>query len=465
MEEKFRIEHDSMGEVQVPDWAYWGAQTQRAIENFAISGTRLPKPFIHALGLVKECAAEVNKELGLLSGPLADAIIKAAHEVYQGKWDEHFPLDVFQTGSGTSTNMNANEVIANRANELLGVPLGKKEPVHPNDHVNLGQSSNDVIPTAMHVSIRLESDKLIKEMYALQKSLQNKANEFKDIIKIGRTHLQDAVPMTLGQEFSGYATQIKHGIRRIENTFYFLEELPIGGTAIGTGLNAHPDFPELVVNEISKRTGIGFRCSENRFEALGSRDAVVEFMGALNTVSVSLMKIANDLRLLSSGPRTGLGEISLPPLQPGSSIMPGKVNPVILEAMIQVAGQVMGSVLSVTIGGQIGPLELNMMMPMIAYNALYSIEILRNAIRLLREKCIDGIRANRERCEMYIELSLALVTPLALKIGYDKASEVAYKAFKEGKTIREVVLELGLMDEEELNNVLDPRKMASPHKK
>jgi len=464
-EESYRIERDSMGEVRVPSWAYWGAQTQRAIENFPVSGTRLPKPFIHILGLVKECAAEANKELGLISGELADAIITAAHEVYMGKWDDHFPLDVFQTGSGTSTNMNANEVISNRANELLGSDLGSKKPVHPNDHVNLGQSSNDVIPTTMHVSIRLEAERLIREMNTLYESLQKKANEFKDVIKIGRTHLQDAVPMTLGQEFSGYATQVKHGIRRVENTFYFLEELAIGGTAIGTGLNAHPDFPELVVKKISERTGIGFRCSENRFEALGSRDAVVEFMGALNTVAVSLMKIANDLRLLSSGPRTGIGEISLPPLQPGSSIMPGKVNPVILEMVIQVAAQVMGANVAVTIGGQYGPLELNMMMPMIAFNALYSIEILKNSVKLLRERCIEGIKANEEQCERNVERSLALVTPLALKIGYDRASEVAYKAYKEGKTIREVVLEMGLLDEEELDKVLDPRRMAYPHDK
>ena len=462
MAQEYRIEKDSMGEVRVPAWAYWGAQTQRAVENFPISGLRLPRPMIRALGLIKRYAAEVNRDLGQIPADLAEAIIQAAEEVMEGKWDDHFPVDIFQTGSGTSSNMNANEVIANRANELLGQPLGTRHPVHPNDHVNRGQSSNDVIPTAIHIAVREQLEPLRAALQELHQALQTKAEEFKDIVKIGRTHLQDAVPMTLGQEFSGYATQIAHGLRRVDHTLPHLEELALGGTAVGTGLNAHPAFAPQVIARIAERTGLPFREAENRFEALGARDALVELMGALNTVAVSLMKIANDLRLLSSGPRTGIAEITLPAVQPGSSIMPGKVNPVIPEMMIQVAAQVMGNHLAVTIGGQNGPLELNMMMPMIAYNVLFTIQILTNGIRTLTEKTIRGIQANRKRCEELVEWSMALVTPLALRIGYDRAAQIAYKAYKEGKTVRQVVIEEGLLTEEEANEVLDPRKMLGP---
>ena len=462
MADAYRIEKDSMGEVRVPAWAYWGAQTQRAVENFPISGIRLPRPMIRALGLIKRYAAEVNRDLGQIPAELADAIIQAAEEVIEGKWDEHFPVDIFQTGSGTSSNMNTNEVIANRANELLGQPLGTRHPVHPNDHVNRGQSSNDVIPTAIHISVRQELEPLRAALQDLLKVLNQKAEEFKDIVKIGRTHLQDAVPITLGQEFSGYASQIAHGLRRIEHTLPHVEELALGGTAVGTGLNAHPEFAPRVIAKIAERTGLPFKEAENRFEALAARDAMVELMGALNTVAVSLMKIANDLRLLSSGPRTGIAEIQLPAVQPGSSIMPGKVNPVIAEMMIQVAAQVMGNHLAVTIGGQNGPLELNMMMPMIAYNVLWSIQILTNGVKTFTEKAVRGIQANRKRCEELVEWSMALVTPLALRIGYDRAAQIAYKAYKEGKTVRQVVIEEGILTEEEADEVLDPRKMLGP---
>jgi len=457
-----RIEKDSMGEVQVPTRAYWGAQTQRAVENFPISGYRIPRPMIRALGLIKRYAAQVNAELGQLDPKLADAIIQAAEEVMEGKWDEHFPVDVFQTGSGTSSNMNANEVIANRANELLGSPLGSRHPVHPNDHVNRGQSSNDVIPTAIHIAVREELDALLKVLRDFEQTLNRKVEEFKDVVKIGRTHLQDAVPVTLGQEFSAYLTQIRHNIGRIEHTLPHVEELALGGTAVGTGLNAHPEFAPRVIQKIAERTGFPFREAENRFEALSARDAMVEVMGALNTLAVSLMKIANDLRLLSSGPRTGFAEIILPSLQPGSSIMPGKVNPVIPEMMIQVAAQVMGSHLTVTVGGQNAPLELNIMMPLIAYNVLESIRLLTNGVRTFDEKCVAGIQANRERCAELVEWSMALVTPLALKIGYDQAAKIAYEAYQTGKKVRDLVVEKGILTPEEAEKVLDPRNMLGP---
>jgi fumarate hydratase class II len=459
----FRIEKDTMGEVKVPAWAYWGAQTQRAIENFPISGWRIPKKMIYAIAMIKRYAAEANAELGLLDPKIADAIIQAAEEVMEGKFDEHFPLDVFQTGSATSTNMNVNEVIANRANEILGSPLGSKHPVHPNDHVNKGQSSNDVIPSAIHIALRLSAEDLVKSLEYLEEAFRKKEEEFKDVIKIGRTHLQDAVPMTLGQEFSAFATQIKHSITRIKNTFYHLEELALGGTAVGTGLNTHKEFAPRVISKISKRTGIPFREAENKFEALATKDAVVEYMGALNTLAVSLMKIGNDIRLLSSGPRTAIAEIILPSLQPGSSIMPGKVNPVIPEMMIQVAAHIMGAHLIVSIGGQHAPLQLNVMQPLIAYHSITSTDILTNAVKVFADKCVIGIEANRKRCEELVEWSMALVTPLALKIGYDRAAEVAYKAHKENKTVRQVVVEEGILTEEEAREILDPKKMLGPY--
>lgn len=455
----FRIEKDPMGELRLPARAYWGAQTQRAIENFPVSGLRLPRSMIRSLGLVKRYAAEVNAELNLLEPLLAQAIIQAAEEVISGQYDAHFPVDVFQTGSGTSSNMNANEVIANRANEILGAPLGSRNPVHPNDHVNQGQSSNDVIPTAIHIAARQELQSMVEDLRCLRQSLLDKAEEFQDVIKTGRTHLQDALPITLGQEFSGYASQVEHGIRRIVKDYPHLEELALGGTAVGTGLNAHREFASRVVQRIAERVGIPFTEAHNRFEALAARDALVELMGTLNTLAVSLMKIANDLRLLSSGPRTGFAELIIPSLQLGSSIMPGKVNPVIPEMMIQVAAQVMGNHLAVTIGGQNGPLELNMMMPLMAHNVLFSIEILKSGVELFEKKCVSGVSANGKRCRELVEQSLALVTPLASKIGYDRAARIAHRAYEQNKTILRVVVEEGILTEKEARELLDPARM------
>jgi fumarate hydratase class II len=458
--EGIRTESDTMGQVSVPAGAYWGAQTQRAVENFDVSDKRIPRPLIRALGAIKGYAAEVNAELGALPEELAGAIVRAAGEMGEGRWDEHFPIDVFQTGSGTSWNMNANEVIANRANELLGAPLGQKSPVHPNDHVNRGQSSNDVIPTAIHVADRLAAEELMAALRALEASLAEKAGALSDVIKIGRTHLQDAVPVTLGQEFSGYAAQIGKAIRRLENTFPHLEELALGGTAVGTGLNAPPDFAARVIERIARHTGLPFRQADNLYEALACRDAQAELMGALDVLAGSLLKIANDLRLLSSGPRAGLGEITLPALQPGSSIMPGKVNPVIPEMVLQAAVYVKGQAVSVGVAAASAPLELNIMMPLIAYCTLDALSLLANTCRALDERCIRGIQANRERCAEWVEWSLALVTPLATRIGYDRAAEIAYRAFKEGKTVRQVVTDSGLLGPEEVEAILDPRSMV-----
>jgi fumarate hydratase, class II len=459
----FRLDTDSMGEVRVPGWAYWGAQTQRAVENFSVSDLRIPTPLVRALGLVKQVSAIANGELGLLEPRVAEAIAIAAKEVVDGKWDAHFPIDVFQTGSGTSWNMNANEVIANRANELLGSPLGSKKPVHPNDHVNRGQSSNDVIPTVISIADRLQMDALAAALQTLHASLARKAVELDAVMKIGRTHLQDAVPMTLGQEFSGYARQVQKARELLLRCAPTLEELAIGGTAIGTGINTHPDFARRVTAGIAALTGVPFRQAVNAFEAIAARDAQVELMGALNALSVSLMKIANDLRLLASGPRTGLAEITLPSLQPGSSIMPGKVNPVILEMTIQVAARVMGSCLSVSIAGQSGPLELNMMLPLIGWESLSSLSLLSNTCRALAERCVDGIKADAGRARDWIERSLALVTPLALKIGYERAAKLAQKALAENRTIREVVISEGVLDAQEADRILDPRTMLGPH--
>jgi fumarate hydratase class II len=460
--EKYRVETDSMGDVKVRGDAYWGAQTQRAVENFSVSDLRIPGPLVHALGLVKQVSAVVNGELGLLEPKIADAVSRAAAEVAAGKWDAHFPIDVFQTGSGTSWNMNANEVIANRANELLGAPLGSKKPVHPNDHVNRGQSSNDVIPTVISIADRVTLDGLTAAMDVLQKSLARKAVEFADVLKIGRTHLQDAVPMTLGQELSGYARQVEKSRAFVLRVAPGLEELAIGGTAIGTGINTHPDFARRVAAGVAALTRLPFRPAANTFEAISARDSQVELMGALNSLAVCLAKIANDLRLLASGPRTGLAEISLPSLQPGSSIMPGKVNPVILEMTIQASARVMGSALSVSIGGQTGPLELNMMLPLIAWETLTSIGLMEKTCRGLAEKCVDGIAADVQRSREWIERSLALVTPLALKIGYDRAAKLAQKALAENRTIREVVISEGVLGAEEADRILDPRSMLAP---
>lgn len=460
MSNAVRHESDSMGRIEIPAWAYWGAQTQRAVANFGVSPYRIPRPMITALALVKKHAAAANKDLGTVEARLADAVITAADEVLEGKWDSHFPIDVFQTGSGTSWNMNINELLANRANESLGEELGTRSPVHPNDHVNRGQSSNDVIPTAVHIADRMEAERLLQALDKLANSLRAKEKEFAEVVKIGRTHLQDAVPMTLGQEFSGFRVQIEKAVARVRATLPSLEELALGGTAVGTGLNSHPDFARKAIDGVSEQTGLPFRAAENRFEAIGSRDAQVELMGVLNTIATSLMKIGNDLRFLASGPRAGLGEITLPSLQPGSSIMPGKVNPVIPEMLIQVAAFVNGKTTSVTIAGQNGPLQLNMMHPLIAHETLASLDILTNACHTLADKCVSGIEANEDRCNYWIEWSLALVTPLATEIGYDKATELAYKAYKENRKIRDIVLEAKILPEERVAELLDPSGMT-----
>ncbi len=460
MPESFRIEHDTMGSLKVPTDAYYGAETERALENFRISGIVFPRSFIRALGIIKKASADVNMKLAILEEKKGRAITEAAQEVIDGKFDGQFVIDIFQTGSGTSTNMNANEVIANRAIELLGGTKGDKSLIHPNDHVNMSQSSNDVFPTAIHISA-VESlvFQLLPALKILASALEKKVKEFADVVKPGRTHLQDAVPMTLGQEFSGYVSMILHGIERIERAETSLLELAIGGTAIGTGLNAHTDFERLVVERINEITRLNFVSSKNKFEALQNRDAAVETSGALRTVAVSLMKIANDLRLLSSGPATGLAEIELPAVQPGSSIMPGKVNPVIPESVNMVCAQVIGNDLAITIGGQSGTLELNTMMPLITYNLLKSIEIETNAVSMLAEKCVVGIRANRKRCMELAERSYALATAIAPSVGYDRAAKIVKKAQEENKTIREVMIEDGTT-KEEVNKILDLRKMT-----
>jgi fumarate hydratase class II len=460
---EYRIETDSMGEMRVHISAYHGAQTARAVENFPISGIRFPREFIAAMGMIKLAAAEVNMELGLITKKAGRAIIRAAKEVVEGKLDDHFVLDIFQTGSGTSTNMNTNEVIANRANEILGGKIGDKHPVHPNDHVNMGQSSNDVIPTAIHVSALEAIEKnLLPALKKLQKALDKKAKEFDRIVKIGRTHLQDATPIRLGQEFSGYASMVEHGIRRVESTGNHLSELAIGGTAVGTGINSHPEFGRRVAKKLTQMTGIRFKEAENHFEAQGAKDAVVEASGALKMVAVSLMKIANDIRWLGSGPRCGIGEILIPPVQPGSSIMPGKVNPVIAESVCQVAAQVIGNDAAITIGGLSGNFELNVMMPVMAHNLLQSITLLSNVSNVFTDKCIVGIKADKKRCEDMIEKSLAMCTVLAPIIGYDAAAKLAKEAYETGKTVREVALEKKIMPEAELNRVLDPWSMTMP---
>ncbi|MEE9213576.1 MAG: class II fumarate hydratase [Thermodesulfobacteriota bacterium] len=462
----YRTESDSMGIMEVPKDAYYGAQTARAIENFPISGYRKPRPFIRALGMIKQAAAETNMELGLLNKMLGRAIVRASQEVIDGSLDDHFVLDVFQTGSGTSTNMNTNEVIANRANEILGAKKGNKSSVHPNDHVNMGQSSNDVYPTALHVSALVEiNQKLIPSLKILHRSLAKKSRAFDKIVKIGRTHLQDATPIRLGQEFSGYESMVEHGIERIQNSSANLSELAIGGTAVGTGINTHPRFARLVCQRLSKLTRSRLREASNHFEAQGAKDAIVEVSGSLKTLAVSLMKIANDIRWLGSGPRCGIGEIIIPPVQPGSSIMPGKVNPVIPEAVCQVAAQVIGNDLTITIGGQMGNFELNVMMPVKGHNLLESILLLSNVSVVFAEKCIDGIKADKKRCDEMIEKSLAMCTSLVPIIGYDNAAKIAKEAFETGKTVREVALEKKVLPEKKLNEVLDPWSMTEPSAK
>jgi len=456
-----RTETDSLGPIEVPANVYYGAQTERAHRNFPVSGLRFPHRFIAAHALIKREAAVVNKEMGLVEPKIADAIVQAADEVIAGQHGDNFPLDIFQTGSGTSTNMNVNEVISNRAIEILGGTVGSKSPVHPNDHVNAGQSSNDTIPTSIHVAaLSALSEDLEPAVRQLAEALEAKASEFDDVVKIGRTHLQDAVPIRLGQEFGGYAHQIKNGLARLEAVKPRLAELALGGTAVGTGLNAPPGFADKVIHNIAARTGHPFVGAPNRFEALAAKDAAVEASGALKTLAVSLTKVANDIRWLGSGPRCGIGEITLASLQPGSSIMPGKVNPVIPEMALMVAAQVVGNDATIAVSGMAGNFELNVMMPVIAYNLLQSIEILGNACRLMAEKCVDGLQANVERNRSLVEGSLAMCTSLAPIIGYDEAAAIAKEAFKSGRTVREVAVERNVLPADELEKVLDPRGMT-----
>jgi fumarate hydratase class II len=458
--EDTRTESDSLGEIEVPADAYWGAQSQRAVENFPISDITFERRFIRALGIVKKSAAEANRDLDLIEEETADAIISATEEVIAGEHDNQFPVDVFQTGSGTSTNMNANEVIANRASEMQGADLGS-HAVHPNDDVNFGQSSNDVIPTAMHVATleSIERD-LVPALETLRTALGEKEAEFDTVVKTGRTHLQDATPVRLGQEFGGYRSQIDKGISRVSRTRRNLSELALGGTAVGTGLNTHPEFPELAAEHISDETGLPFEETTDHFEAQAAHDAMAEAHGALRTVSGSLNKIANDLRLLASGPRNGIGEIDQPENQPGSSIMPGKVNPVVAEAVNQVHVQVVGNDAAVSTGAANGQIDLNLYKPVIAHNTLQSISLLSNASEAFAAKFIDKLEANREQCEQQVEQSMALATALNAHIGYDAASEVAKQAMDENKTIREVAVSEGYLDKDEADEVLDARAMT-----
>jgi fumarate hydratase class II len=460
---KTRIEKDSMGPLEVPADAYYGVQTQRAVTNFPISGWPLPPRLIHAMGRIKRAAAKTNLELGLIEKKVADAITAAATEVVDGKLDAQFPVDIFQTGSGTSTNMNTNEVIASRANEILGGKRGDKSPVHPNDHVNLCQSSNDVFPTAIHLSvIEAIQAELIPALQHLHAGLAQKAREFDDVLKIGRTHLQDATPVRLGQEFSGYAAQVEYGIARAQHAIEVLSELPLGGTAVGSGLNSHPDFPRQTITKLAADLGVTLREARNHFEAAANRDACVEASGCLKTIAVSLAKIANDIRLIGSGPRCGIGEIKMPAVQPGSSIMPGKVNPVISESLIQVSLWVIGADVSVTLGGMQSFFELNVAMPLIGAQMLEGVHLLANGARNFADAGVKGIEADRERCLSLIEQSLAMCTPLAPVIGYDKAADVAKTAYKEGKTVRQVAREKSGLSEKELAEIFNLRLLTEP---
>jgi fumarate hydratase class II len=454
---EFRIEKDSLGEMRVPAAARYGPQTQRAVENFPISGRPMPPAFVHTLGVIKAAAAKVNAALGLLDPAKAAVIEAAALEVAAGTWDVEFPIDVFQTGSGTSSNMNANEVIAHRASELGGARI------HPNDDVNLGQSSNDVIPAALHVSAVLEIEReLLPALRHLHAALDGKARAFDHVIKTGRTHLMDATPIRLGQEFGGYASQIEHGIARIEAVLPDLRELAIGGTAVGTGINTHPEFGARMAAAIGALTGSRFSEARNHFEAQGAQDGAVWASGALNTVAASLMKIANDLRLLNSGPRCGLAEVTLPAIQPGSSIMPGKVNPVICEAVVMVGAQVSGNHLAITLGGQWGQLDLNTMLPMMVKNLLESIHLLAAASRVLADKAVAGLVANEDTCRDYIEISPSMATALNPLIGYDKAAEIAKRSFKERRPVRALAAEMTDLSEAEITRALDPRRQTEP---
>jgi fumarate hydratase class II len=455
-----RVEKDSMGVVQCPDDAYWGAQTQRAVENFPVSGLRFPRRFIEALGIIKWAAATANEELGAVDAKIAAAIRTAAEEVIGGALDEHFPIDIFQTGSGTSSNMNANEVIANRAGEILGYLRGSRA-VHPNDHVNASQSSNDVIPSAIHLAaLKAVREELEPALTQLRDALEEKRDAFANVLKVGRTHLMDATPITLGQEFGGYAVQVGKALESIRHAASELTELALGGTAVGTGLNADERFAPRAIELIGERTGLEVREAADHFEAQSSKDACVGTSGALRRLAVALMKIANDIRWMGSGPRAGLGEIKLPELQPGSSIMPGKVNPVIPEVVTQVAVQVIGNDTAVAVAGMSGAFELNVFMPVLVRNLLESIVLLSSASRLFAEKCIKGIEADEKRCRELVEMSFPIVTALVPAIGYDAAAEISKEAFKTGRSIRAIALEKGVMSEKELDEALDLVKMT-----
>jgi fumarate hydratase class II len=458
-----RIEKDSMGEMEVPSGALYGASTQRAVLNFPVSGTPVDTQIIHAYGLIKWAAAEANRSLGKLPDEKADMIAQAAEEVFNGLLDEHFVVDIYQTGSGTSTNMNANEVIANRCSQHAGKPIGSHNPIHPNDDVNMGQSSNDTFPTAMHVAVAaaLKND-LAPALGTLQAALDAKAREFHDVLKIGRTHLMDATPVRLGQEFAGYAQQVQRAVDRAHKALKALHELALGGTAVGTGLNCHPEFPAQAIKFISHKSEIEFREAEDHFEAQAAKDALVEASGQLKTIAVSLFKIANDIRLLSSGPRCGIGEIQLPATQPGSSIMPGKVNPVMCESVKQVSARVIGNDATVTWCGANGNFELNVMMPVMAQSILESIRLLSNVSEIFTRRCVEGITANKERCAELIEYSMSMVTSLAPIIGYDTAAVIAKESVATGKTVRQLCLEKEVLPPDELKKALDPSTMTEP---
>ena len=461
----FRKEKDSMGILEVPDDRYYGAQTQRSLNNFKIGEERFQRELIRAYGILKKAAASVNEKAGKLDSKLAAVIREVADEVIDGNLDDHFPLVVWQTGSGTQSNMNFNEVIANRAIEKLGGELGSKDPVHPNDHVNMGQSTNDTFPTAINIAaVEATINQLLPELKKLLKSLVKKEKEFDAIIKLGRTHLQDATPLSLGQEFSGYASALRHGVSRIEKSLDHCYELAMGGTAVGTGINSFEGFGKQVANEISNLTGLPFKTAENKFEALGGQDSIVELSSALKTVSGSLFKIANDIRWLASGPRSGIGEILIPANEPGSSIMPGKVNPTQCEAMTMVCTQVMGNDVTISVAGASGNFELNVYRPVIAYNIIQSIRLLTDACDSFRVHCVDGIEANEERIRSNLYNSLMLVTTLNPHIGYDKAAEVAEKAYKDNLSLREAIIDLGYMSGEEFDQLVQPEKMIHPEK-
>jgi fumarate hydratase class II len=459
-----RTERDSMGEMQVPGDAYYGASTARAVENFPISDLRFSRQFIASLGLIKFAAAEVNHGLGSLEDWPTNLIQQAAKEVMEGKHHGQFVVDIFQTGSGTSTNMNVNEVIASRANEIASGTRGGKSPVHPNDHVNMSQSSNDVIPTAMHISAAVAmATSLVPALHYLQVTLETTAAKFGDVVKIGRTHLQDATPVRVGQELGGYGAQAKLSAARAVKAIETLLPLPLGGTAVGTGINSHPEFARRTITHIATQTGLLFVEAENHFEAQSAKDSIVEASGLLKTIAISLTKIANDIRWLASGPRCGIGELILPATQPGSSIMPGKVNPVMSEMVLQVAAQVVGNDASIAWAAAMGStFELNVMMPVMAFNLLQSIQLLSTATRVFADRCIAGLSVNRERCESLVEQSLAMCTSLAPIIGYDAAADIAKESFKTGKTVRQVATERGVMGDDELSKALDARRMTTP---